>query len=178
MSAQQSLTFLFDAIALGFIAIATIDLSQEIIKLYQQVFVTPQQPPLTNSQPQALLQLPDPWLLPLEETTAPVKRCLQEQPKPILLLAPAQAVEEVRLSRACAVQPSTTELVKELLEGINVDTLKLRPARKLAKLLGIAQKVNGRDQTLAFLRSQIKLKFQQSLQPEVAFDLREKLIAC
>lgn len=179
MSAQQSLTFLFDAIAIGFITIATIDLSREIIRLYQQVFVTPTQPTLSYSQPQALLRLPEEWTLPVEETTAPTDRCLQEQPKLVLLLAPASSGGEAQLGKACAVQPSTTESVKELLGSINVDTLKLRPARKLAKLLGIAQKVNGRDQKLDWLRAQIQAKFQQGtlLQPKTVVAVRE-LIAC
>lgn len=171
MSAQQSLTFLFDAIALSFLTIATIDLSREIIALYKQVFVTQQQPPSSHSQPQALPQLPDPWLLPIVDAATPSDRCLQQQPKPVLLLAPARTVDNVELSANRAIS-------KELLRDINVDTLKLREARKLAKVLGVAQKVNGRDQKLAFLRSQIKLKLQQSLQPEIACDLREKLIAC
>lgn len=179
MSAQESLTFLFNAIALGFLAIATIDLSQEIVKLYKQVFIAPQKPTSSHSQPQALPQLPDPWLLPVEETTAPTDRCLQEQPKLILLLAPASSGGEVQLGKACAVQLSTTESVKELLGGINVDTLKLRPARKLAKLLGIAQKIDGKDQNLEFLKKQIKLKLQQErlLLPEVGAELKLELLA-
>lgn len=178
MSAQESLTFLFDAmaapavlgIALGFIAIATIDLSQEIIQLYQQVFITPQQPPLTNSQ--ALPQLPDPWLLPIEDTVVDLtNRDIPEQPKPVLLLAQAKAiVEETSYSvveaQSLGQQETTLE---ELLVGIDLDRLQLRRARRLAKLLGIAQKINGRDQKLDWLRRQIKAQLQQAqlLQPEV-----------
>lgn len=172
MSCQQLLTFLFDAIALGFICIATIDLSREIIALYKQVFVAPPQPPLTNPQPKPLSQLPDPWLLPTAEAIAPVE-LTQVQPKPILLLAPASSVDDVELSANRATS-------KGLFGDIAVDTLKLREARKLAKLLGIAQKINGRDQTLAFLRSQIKVKLQQEISrgTEVVAQLRAELVAC
>lgn len=182
MSAQESLTFLFDAIACGFITIAVIDLSQEIIALYKQVFVAPIQLPLTNSKPQALQQLPDPWLLPQEEALTPSDRSIPEQPKPVLLLAPALAMGEEQLSSVGEVQsPGQQEItLEELLLGVDLDKLQLRPARKIAKVLGIAQKVRGRDQKLGFLRGQIKLKLQEmhSLQPEVVAAVREELIAC
>ncbi len=46
--------------------------------------------------------------------------------------------------------------LEELLEGIDLDTMPLRPARKIAGKLGIAQKVKGKDAPLAWLRAQIK----------------------
>lgn len=173
MSAQQTLTYLFDAIALSFITIAAFDLGREIIILYKQVFITPGQLPLINSQPKPRAQIADPWLLPLVEAVAPVNRYIQEQQKPILLLAPAKTVEEVKVSANRATS-------KELLGDIDVDSLKLREARKLAKSLGIAQKINGKDQKLAWLRRQIKAQLQQtqSLQPEVVAAVRGELIAC
>lgn len=181
MSAQESLTFLFDAITLSFIAITTIDLSQEIVKLYQQVFITPQQPPSTNSQAQVLSQLPDPWLLSVEEITAPSDRCLQQQPKPVLLLAPAKAISEGRLSSSTIVEQLRDRSISTLegLLAVNLDTIKLRQARKIAKRLKIAQKVNGKDQKLDWLKAQIKAKVQQeqSLKAEVVAVLREELIA-
>jgi len=69
--------------------------------------------------------------------------------------------------------------LEELLVGISIDKLKLRQARKIAKVLGIAQKVNGRDQKLAFLVSQIKVKLQQEtlLNTEVRELLREARLA-
>lgn len=172
MSTQESLTFLFDAIACGFVVIATIDLSREIIALYKQIFVAPPKALLNNSQPQQLSQLPAPWLLPTASALAPVELA-QVQQKPVLLLAQAKAINEGRL-------PSTQSATKELLIGVDIDTLKLREARKLAKSLGIAQKVNGKGQTLAFLRSQIKAKLQQetSRLPEVVAQLRAELVAC
>ncbi len=169
MSAQESLTFLFDAIALSFIVIVTIDLSREIIALYKQTFITPQQPILPTSQPQQLSQLPDPWLLPTAEVLASAK-LTQVQPKPIPLLAQALAVDEVQLSTA-------QSTIEDLLIGVDVNTLKLRQARKIAKALGIAQKVNGRDQKLEFLRNQIKLKLQQA-KFEIVQSVAQELLAC
>lgn len=184
MSAQQSLTFLFDAIALSFIAIATIDFSREIIALYKQVFVTPQHPHSSYSQAQVLAQLPDPWLLPVEEISAPSDRGIQQQPKPVLLLAPALAMGEERSHSTIAEQSSarsisTLEGLLPAVNAVNLDTIKLRQARKIAKMLKIAQKVNGKDRKLDWLKAQIKAKLQQerSLQPEVLAAVRE-LTAC
>lgn len=118
MSFQASLTFLFDALALGFIVIVTIGLSREVITLYKQTFVARQKPTLlTNPQPEHLSQLPDPWLLPTAEATTPVESAIapvelaQVQPKlkPILLLAPAKAVDDVELS---ANQPTCKKVLR------------------------------------------------------------------
>ena len=57
------------------------------------------------------------------------------------------------------------------------DKLKLRQARKIAKALGIAQKVNGRDQKLEFLRNQMKLKLQQA-KFEIVQSVAQELLAC
>ena len=108
-----------------------------------QTFVSSQQPILPTSQPQQLLPLPDPWLLPVVEALDSAKQT-QVQPKPVLLLAQALVVDKERL-------PTTQSTIKELLTAVDVDTLKLRDARKLARVLSIAQKVNGKDQKLAFL---------------------------
>jgi hypothetical protein len=51
--------------------------------------------------------------------------------------------------------------LEELLEGIDLDTMPLRPARKIAGKLGIAQKVNGKDAPLAWLRAQIKNRLSE-----------------
>jgi hypothetical protein len=51
--------------------------------------------------------------------------------------------------------------LEELLEGIDLDTLPLRAARKIAGKLGIAQKVNGKDAPLAWLRAQIKNRLSE-----------------
>lgn len=72
---------------------------------------------------------------------------------------------------------SVTRSLEEMLQGVDLDTLQLRPARKIAKALSIAQKINKQDQPLSFLRAQIKAKLQQSgeLPPEAIDAIRELL---
>jgi len=53
------------------------------------------------------------------------------------------------------------ETILELLSGVDLDKLQLRPARKIAGKLGIQQKVNGKDQPLSWLRAQIKKHFSE-----------------
>ena len=53
------------------------------------------------------------------------------------------------------------ETIGELLSGVDLDKLQLRPARKIAGKLGIQQKVNGKDQPLSWLRAQIKKRFSE-----------------
>ncbi len=143
---------------------------------YNQVTVASNSPltniqkPLTKlsqeSTPQKLPQLPDPWLLPssTEESVVLVK-VVQKEQKHLKLLPPAKEI-------GMAVAPK----LEDLLQGISIDKLKLRQARKIAKVLGIAQKVNGRDQKLAFLVSQIKLKLQQA-KAEVVEVVQQELLA-
>ncbi len=170
MSTQELLTFLFNAIALSFLTIASVDFSTRLVIAYKQVSITsispkkqlpiqqlPTQLPLTVNL-QELPQLPDPWLLPLsvEKPIASIKLAQKEQ-KHLRLLPPAKTID--------VYNPE----LEDLLLGVDLNKLKLRQARKIAKVLGIAQKVNGRDQKLAFLVSQIKSKLQQEtlLQSEV-----------
>ncbi len=102
-------------------------------------------------------QLPDPWLLPVEDKANLLTKTFSREQKHLRLLPPAKGID--------VSQPE----LEDLLPGVDLENLKLRQARKIAKVLGIAQKVNGRDQKLAFLVSQIKSKLQQetSLQVEV-----------
>jgi hypothetical protein len=51
--------------------------------------------------------------------------------------------------------------LEELLCEIDIDTLQLRPARKICSRLGIQQKVNGKDAPLCWLRSQIKSRLSE-----------------
>ena len=177
MSTQELLTYLFNTIALGFLAIAAIDFGTRAMAVYNQVAVA-SNPPLTNSEklatklplaatPKELPQLPDPWLLPLpvKESVVLVKP-LQKEQKHLRLLPSAK-------EKIMVVAPK----LEDLLTGIDLDKLKIRQARKIAKVLGIAQKVNGRDQKLAFLVSQIKLKLQQP-KLEVTELVRQELLAC
>lgn len=108
---------------------------------------------------ETLPDMADPWTLPVDEddtVVAPDHHNTQQQ-KPLLLLPAALDVtaEESPLSH------STKSKLDELLTEVNLEKLQLRPARKIASLLGIAQKVNGKDQPLSFLRGQIKSKLQQ-----------------
>lgn len=50
--------------------------------------------------------------------------------------------------------------IADLLEGIEVEKLTLRKARKVAKALDIRQKVSGKDQPKAFLVAQIAKKLK------------------
>lgn len=62
------------------------------------------------------------------------------------------------------------------IESVDLDELKLRPARKIASRLGIKQKMNGRDQPLDWLRGQIIQKLQAKPQ-ETAPIIKEVLKA-
>ncbi|MDF5728850.1 MAG: hypothetical protein PUP92_12695 [Rhizonema sp. PD38] len=46
-------------------------------------------------------------------------------------------------------------------ETIDIEKLQLRPARKIAKALNIAQKVRGKDAPVSWLRSQIKAQLKE-----------------
>ncbi len=177
MSTQELLTFLFNAIALGFLAIAAIDFGTRAVVVYNQIKVASLSPSINIEKlvtqpslvpiPQALPQLPDPWLLPLpvEEAVGLVKP-LQKEQKHLWLLPQAKETSMV-------IAPKLEDLLPE----IDIDKLKLRQARKIAKVLGIAQKVNGRDRKLEFLAGQIKNKLQQA-KSEIVEAVRQELIAC
>lgn len=180
MSAQELLTYLFNAIALGFLTVAAMDFATRSVAVYNQVTVasnsslTNIQQPLTQlplfAISEKLLQLPDPWLLPLtNKRDLALIKLVQTKQKPLQLLPPAKETNIAVASQ-----------VEDLLLGVNIDKLKLREARRIAKVLGIAQKVNGKDQKLSFLRSQIKLKLQQerSLSQEVVIAVKTELVAC
>ena len=176
MSTQELLTFLFNVIALGFIIIAAIDFGTRLVIAYKQVSST-SNPPSTSTRKQIsklplavkqqeLDQLPDPWLLPVQDKgeIVPLTNLAQGEQKHLRLLPPAN------------IDVFNPEL-EDLLQAVDLDRLKLRQARKIAKVLGIAQKVNGRDQKLAFLVSQIKSKLQQA-KAEIVEVVRQELIAC
>ncbi len=194
MPTQELLTFLFNVIALGFIIIASMDFGTRLIIAYKQVSIAidlpltnPQQPssqlPLAVKQ-QKLGQLPDPWLLPVAENSLLlrlpsrefVKREDNAEIASKILLAHKQQKHLRLLPPAKAIDIPNPEL-KDLLRGRDLDKLKLRQARKIAKVLGIAQKVNGKDQKLAFLVSQIKIKLQQA-KAEIVEVVIQELIAC
>ena len=102
------------------------------------------------------LVLPDPWMLPIDEVAeiSIPQRYPPDKQKPLLLLPAAK--EETTSSVPITAAPN----LDELFLNIDIDKLQLRLARKIAKELGIFQKVNGRDQKLSWLLAQIKAKLQ------------------
>lgn len=163
MSAQEILTLLFNAIALSFITIATLDFIAGLIPLMPRSklpVASPGQLELFDLKPLPLTLLPDPWTLPIDEiaeVTAQPQQTVQIEQKPVLMLLPPVKEISIQPPLPTAAEPK----LDQLLSHIDIDKLQLRPARKLAKALNIAQKINGRDQTLSFLRNQIKVKLQQ-----------------
>lgn len=179
MPTQEFLTLLFDAIALSFITIATLDFTAGLMPLMprsKMPLVSPSQLNLFDLKPLPLPLLPDPWTLPIDEiaeVTAQPQETAQIEQKPVLLLLPP--ANEISIQTPLATT-AKLKLVK-FLSHIDIDKLQLRPARKIAKVLNLAQKINGRDQTLSFLRNQIKVKLQQleTLSVETLEVLREVL---
>ncbi|NEQ20181.1 MAG: hypothetical protein F6K28_13230 [Microcoleus sp. SIO2G3] len=72
--------------------------------------------------------------------------------------------------------PNQQPTLEQLLTDIDLDTLQLRPARKICSRLGIQQKVNGKDAPLTWLRSQIKSRLSEK-PTEVAPIIQEILEA-
>lgn len=182
MNAQDFLTFLFEVIALGFIALMTLDFITELMPSLKMPQASPSQLSIFDIElePELLFTLLDPWTLPVDELAEitepePFKNA-QHQHKPLLLLPQAQ---EVVAKRSPATASAKSKL-DELLVGVDLDKLQLRPARKIAKALGIAQKINGVDRKLDFLRAQIRSKLQQpqTLSSDAVEAVRELLLAC
>lgn len=151
MNAQDFLKLLFDAIALSFFTIVTLDFIEGLMQLWQISTVLPEQQCLSDQK-------------------ADLKFYLESEPateRPVL------PVEPEPVSQSQTVPP----FLEEILQDLDIEHLQLRPARKLAKALGISQKVNGRDQPLSFLRAQIKAKLQQpqELPAETLIAIRDLL---
>jgi hypothetical protein len=72
--------------------------------------------------------------------------------------------------------PNQEPTLEELFLGIDLDTLQLRPARKICGRLGIQQKVNSKDAPLSWLRAQIKAKLSEK-PTEVVPVIQEVLLA-
>jgi len=182
MNAQDFLTFLFEVIALGFIALMTLDFITGLMPRLKMPQASPSQLSIFDIElePELLFTLPDPWTLPVDELAKEITepepfKNAQHQHKPPLLLPQAQ---EVVAKRSPATASAKSKL-DELLVGVDLDKLQLRPARKIAKALGIAQKINGVDQKLDFLRAQIRSKLQQpqTLSSDAVEAVRELLLA-
>jgi|GEM_PF-2798655 len=83
-----------------------------------------------------------------------LSKIYQEVPSP-------QVTEVVTPVPPVTETPTPVEIpVVEIASELDIDNLKLRPARKLAAALKIKQKVNGKDQPLPWLRAQIKKALQ------------------
>ena len=99
------------------------------------------------------------------KTRAAYVRTTQTPPR---ATQPPQSVLTLsQLKAAFAVEPDPdTEAATPAQETIPpidpkaIDKLKLRQARKIASQLGIRQKINGKDQPLSWLRSQIKQRLK------------------
>lgn len=162
------LVSLLELIVISFIGIMVFDFVDGLVHLARSVqsqskvqiepeaitleAITPMTEPLSP------LGLPDPWTLPSEVPTisqglAPA----QSRMKPLLLLPQAKEI-----STQPPLQALTKPALDELLIGVDLETLKLRPARKIASALGLAQKVNRRDLPLEWLRAQIKKRLEQT----------------
>lgn len=154
---QDLLTALAELIVFGFTVIFLFDLAIALnncwIASAQKLSSTYQiEAPAATLQSQSENKdftsiLPDPWTLPLDEVL-PLPQSGQRpinqlKPKPLLLLP--QVIAESNLDELFS----------------NIDKLPLRRARKIAKALGIAQKVNKKDQPISWLRAQITAKLQQ-----------------
>lgn len=126
--------------------------------------------------------IPDPWMLStvehsqnkLEHTTVKPQLLLTssavevEQSTPVIatqewLTKTISAVEDENEQQPNVIEmanhksafspiPETTALVDNLLRLIDLKKLQLRPARKIAKALNIAQKVRGKNVPLSWLR--------------------------
>jgi hypothetical protein len=77
---------------------------------------------------------------------------------------PEPEPEEISTDFADIASPSaepTTEPTPEPVPSVDVTKLPLREARKIAKQLGIKQKVNGKDAPVSWLRAQIQQKLAE-----------------
>lgn len=184
MTTQEFLTFLIDAIVLSFVTLMLVDFVSRLIELArtsatssQQILASDEITKIFDAKPEIeqlpTVFLPDPWFLPIENEVREIatpKISMPQIQTPLLLLPFAEPVSLPH-------EDNESNAV-ELFHQIDFDKLQLRSARKIAKLLEIPQKVNGRDQKLSDLKSEIKIRFQQTqLLPEDAIDLVRALIA-
>ncbi len=113
MSTQELLTYLFNAkpcvracaIALGFSFIAAMDFALRLVAAYKQISLHSSSP-LTSTQqpsvklplvtiPQVLSQLPDPWLLPVEDKANISTKTFPREQKHLRLLPQAKETSMV-----------------------------------------------------------------------------------
>jgi len=155
----------------------TVELKPKVITMSQETAptVTAESQVKPVKTVASLVNLPDPWTMPVREITKVLDLQQQstkcQEPKPLLLLPP---VKSLLLLPPVKANPKA----EQLLAGVNLDKLPLRLARKVAKVLGIAQKVNNKDVPISFLRVQIKSKLTQSQSLSLeTFDTINQLLA-
>jgi len=90
-----------------------------------------------------------------------VENLWDEQPIRITKALGAEVDLEAEVVSSTLELPNLELTLEELLLGIDLDTLQLRPARKICSRLGIQQKVNSKDAPLSWLRAQIKTKLSE-----------------
>ncbi|MEM8831776.1 MAG: hypothetical protein AAGE96_20810 [Cyanobacteria bacterium P01_G01_bin.19] len=88
-----------------------------------------------------------------EILTVPTVKPIEQQLKDVLWSSDEEVTETVT-----EVEHQPT--VEELLDGVEIDKITLRKARKIASALGIKQKVNGRDQPKKWIVAQIAKKLK------------------
>lgn len=160
---QDLLTALAEAIVLVFSAVFLLDLAIALNNYWIASAHAPQiqapaaKPHLQPEKRDFAKVLPDPWMLPIDEVaeTSITQSCSPNKLKPLLLLPQSDVV--VASSLTTIAEPT----LDVFFSSINIDKLQLKLARKIAKALGIAQKVNKKDQPISWLRAQIKAKLQQ-----------------
>jgi hypothetical protein len=116
-----------------------------------------------------------------EDILLPFDFCLLTSPK---ALPPAKARKHnttAPLSNPVLITPapkpelSLVPSVADSLKDIDLDRLPLRQARKVARVLGIKQKCNGKDKPLKFLRAEIKQRLKE--EPTAAQTIQALLAA-
>lgn len=94
----------------------------------------------------------------VSETVAMPAQPIEQQLKEVLWAdAEPEIIEEVTTVTKVEEKPAE---IADLLEGIEVEKMTLRKARKVAKALDIRQKVNSKDQPKAWILKQIAKKLK------------------
>lgn len=110
------------------------------------------------------------WLITPSESSAAVVNATPLETQVPTATAPTMAdyrrAFDVELEPDLEAQGSESSFADKL-EDIDVESIGIREARKIAGRLGIKQKVNGKDQPLGWLRVQIKKRLEEEPQSVV-----------
>lgn len=113
---------------------------KEAFALMDEVTITPADAPVVESQPPTIETNPDIQ----DRSSAPTRR-----------KSTGRATKKVGKSASTGQQSPVT------LEGIDLDRLPLRPARKVCQAVGLPQKVRGKNLPVATLRRNIQARLQE-----------------